>query len=230
MTAMKKFAAYLLGCTIGICISVLRHTCRYCYHDDPREELNARGRGHAYASLHAHQIAGSMACERQTVAMVSRSADGEVVDPLLRICGHIPVRGSSGGARKGGTTALNQMIRYVNEGHVATIAIDGPQGPRGRVSGGIALLSNKTGAAAIPAIIIPSRRWIMKTTWDRLQFPLPFSRIDAYFGEPLFEKPGETLADFTLRIELELHRLEKTYDPEEAKYLVARPCEAKKAA
>ncbi|TWU32268.1 lysophospholipid acyltransferase family protein [Novipirellula artificiosorum] len=227
MTIMKKFAAWALGCLIGLMITVLRKTCRYYYHDDPREELDARGIGHVYAALHAHQIAGSMACERGTVAMVSRSTDGEIVDPLLRFCGHLPVRGSSGGASKGGTTALNQMIRLVNEGRVATIAVDGPQGPRGRVSGGIALLGNKTRAAVLPAVIIPQRRWIMTSTWDRLQVPKPFSRIDAYFGKPLRTEPGETLEAFTLRIENELHRLEKRVDGGEAKHLVSRNPEKK---
>ncbi|TWU45429.1 hypothetical protein Q31b_06010 [Novipirellula aureliae] len=219
---MKKIAAKWFGYAVGLIITILRRTCRYRYHHDPREQLDARGIGHAYASLHAQQLAGSMACERQLVAMVSRSADGEIVDPVLRFCGHIPVRGSTGGARKGGTTALNQMIRKVKEGKIATIAVDGPSGPRGQVSGGIAMLGKQTGAAVIPAVIIPSRRIIMKSTWDRLQFPLPFSRIDAYFGVPMFIDENESIESFTLRIERELQRLEKTYDPSEAAYLVPR--------
>ncbi len=219
---MKRIAARMFGYLIGAAIMIVRLTLRFHFHNDQRDELTAHGIGHVYASLHAHQIAGSMAAERGTVAMVSRSADGEIVDPMLRFCGHLPVRGSSGASAKGGTTALNQMIRLVNEGRVATLAIDGPRGPRGRVHGGAAMVGMKSIAAVLPSIVIPRHRWILKTTWDRLQFPLPFSRVDAYFGEPMKPQDGESVESFTLRIERELHRLEQTYDPEEAKYLVPR--------
>ncbi|MFG0261371.1 MAG: DUF374 domain-containing protein [Novipirellula sp. JB048] len=223
---MDKQFAWLLGCAVGLLVTMMRWTLRFHYHHDSRADLTARGIGHVYASLHAHQIAGSMAAERGTVAMVSRSTDGEIVAPLLRFCGHEPVRGSSGASRKGGTTALNQMIRRVNEGQVATLAIDGPRGPRGRVYGGAAMLGMKTNAAVLPAIVIPRRRWILKSTWDRLQFPLPFTRVDVYFGDPLRPGAGESLEAFTLRIEAELHRLEWTYDPAEARYLAVREAAA----
>ncbi len=222
MIAMNKQFAWLIGCGVGLLIMLTRWTLRFHFHNDSRADLTAQGIGHVYASLHAHQIAGSMAAERGTVAMVSRSTDGEIVAPLLRFCGHEPVRGSSGGVRKGGTTALNQMIRRVNEGRVATLAIDGPRGPRGRVYGGAAMLGMKTTAAVLPAVVIPRNRWILKSTWDRMQFPLPFTRVDAYFGDPMRPRAGETVEAFTLRIETELHRLEQTYDPAEAKFLAVR--------
>ncbi len=222
MLAMNKKIAWMIGSVIGLLITITRFTLRFHFHNDQRDELTSQGVGHVYASLHAHQIAGSMAAERGTVAMVSRSTDGDIVVPLLRFCSHEPVRGSSGGARKGGTTALNQMIRLVNDGRVATLAIDGPNGPRGRVHGGAAMIGLKTTAAVLPSIVVPRYRFILKSTWDRMQFPMPFTRVDAYFGDPMRPLAGESVEAFTLRIEHELHRLERKYDPSEAKFLAVR--------
>src|SRR6056297_308359 len=80
-------------------ILVLRWTCRVRVHDDPRETLRRDGVRYIYAVLHAHQVAAILGGERGTGAMVSRSRDGEIIVPSLRIRGIIPVRGS--GSRGG---------------------------------------------------------------------------------------------------------------------------------
>ena len=210
-----------LGCLIvGALIFALRSTCRFYPHDDPRPALKAAGGVHVYAILHAHQLAAVMGAERGCGAMVSRSADGDMLVPLFRMCGLVPVRGSgrSGrrGTEKGGVSALQALIRHVRGGQPATLAVDGPKGPRGHVHGGIALLSQKTGAPVATVVLVPKRRWTLKKTWDRMQIPMPFSRIDGYFGPLLSARDGETVDEFSLRIEMQLRSLEHQHDPDEA--------------
>ncbi len=161
-----------------------------------------------------------MAREPGTGAMVSRSADGELLIPTLRANNIVPIRGSSRGrdGDKGGAAALSRLIRHVRRGHPAYLAVDGPRGPRNRVQPGIAKLAQETGAAVVIVAPIPRRRWILRKSWDRFQIPKPFSRLDMYFGEPLHprDEDQEGLDAFRERIEDALTALEKAHDPEEA--------------
>ncbi len=212
---MKRMLLRLVGWSIGMFVLLLRMTCRTKVYGDPRPALSDQGIGHVFALLHAHQVASSIAADRGTGAMVSRSDDGEIIVPALRIGGHIPIRGSSG-TSKGGASALQALIEHVNGGRPAILAVDGPRGPRGKVQKGIGLLSKKTGAAVLAVVTIPSRRWILNSTWDRLQIPKPFSTIHCHFAEPLMLRPGESLEEFTKRVEVSLNRIEAQHDRQQA--------------
>lgn len=208
----------VVGWLAAIAIVLLRSSCRIRLHGDRRPELRAQSRNYAYSVLHAHQVAAIIDGERGTGAMVSRSADGGLIIPSLLARGIIPVRGSSGseGHDKGGTSAFHALVAHVQGGAPAYFAVDGPRGPRNRVHKGIALLSQRTGAAVLNIVPVPSRRWILTGAWDRLQIPKPFATIDVYFGEPLFPREGEDADTFCARIELALNDLELQHDPVEA--------------
>jgi lysophospholipid acyltransferase (LPLAT)-like uncharacterized protein len=220
---MKHFLLWLAGWLVGFAVLILRMTCHIRIHNDPRHRLTAAGSNHVFALLHAHQVAASMGAERGTGAMVSRSADGAIIVPALRVGGHVPIRGSSGTGGKGGATALQAILEHVNGGRPAILAVDGPRGPRGHVQKGIGLLAKKTDSAVLTAISIPSQRWVLSRTWDRLQIPKPFSTIDNYFGEPLFPQPDESFQQFAKRVEMSLQQLEAEYDPEEGTQATTEP-------
>ena len=200
---------------VGVFVILLRMTCQIRMHNDLRSQLVSQGHRYVYGTFHAHQIGGLMAAEPGTGAIVSRSDDGEIVVPVLLWSGHVPIRGSSGMGRKGGATALQSLIKHVLNGSGAMLAVDGPRGPRGSVQKGIGLLSQKTNAAVLMAVAVPSKRWIFSRTWDRFQLPKPFCRIDLYLSDPLFPRAGESLERFTERIEQVLRELEAKCDPEE---------------
>lgn len=212
---MRNFLARTAGLLVGLGVLALRMTCCIRIHNDPRREVTAAGLPHVFATLHAHQIAGSMGADRGTGAMVSRSIDGEIIIPALLVGGHVPIRGSSG-IRKGGASALHALIDHVQVDRPAMLACDGPRGPRGRVQKGIGLLARKSNATVLTVVSIPSRRWIFSRTWDRLQVPKPFSTIDIYFGEPLRLDPDGSLDEFTRKVQDNLLQLEASVDPHEA--------------
>ena len=212
---MKRLLPKIAGLLIGMYALILRLTCRIRVHNDQRAEILAQGHRYVCGAFHAHQISGLLAAERGTGAMVSRSSDGEMVIPMLVWSGHVPIRGSSGTGRKGGAPALQSLIKHVLSGQAAMLAVDGPQGPRGTVHKGLALLAQKTNAAVLMAVGVPSRRWVLRKTWDQFQIPKPFSRIDLYLSDPLIPEAGESLEQFTRRIEHALHDLERRYDPAE---------------
>lgn len=200
-------------------VLVLRWTCRVRVHNDPRPALRAAGKRYIYSVLHAHQVAAIIDSERGTGAMVSRSLDGQIIVPALWVRGVIPVRGSGGkgrGTGRGGREALDALMEHVRGGRPAYLAVDGPRGPRGYVHKGVAVMARQCDAAVLLMVPVPSRRIILKRSWDRLQIPLPFSRIDGYFAEPVWPIEGETAEQFRQRIESSLHALEKEHDPQEA--------------
>lgn len=213
--------ARIIAWSAAAAIFALRWTCRVRLHRDPRPALRDRNRSYVYAVLHAHQVSAIIDGEPGTGAMVSRSLDGQIIVPALKIRGIIPVRGSGGrGQRRGrgGLAALEALVEHVRGGRPAYLAVDGPRGPRGTVQRGIASLAIRSDAAIVCLTPVPSRRWILRKAWDRLQIPKPFSRIDAHFAEPIYLQDGETAEQLRLRVEQTLRELEQRYDPTEASF------------
>ena len=217
----KNLEAWFISWGAAFAILVLRATCRVTLHGDPRPALRSQKTPYIFSVLHAHQVGAIIHGERGTGAMVSRSRDGQIIVPSLRIRGIKPIRGSGrrrSGSSKGGLEALDAMAEHLRQGKPAFLAVDGPGGPRGKVHKGAAVLAQRSGAAILLVVVIPSRRWLLTKAWDRLQIPKPFASIHAYFGEPLFIEEGESSEAFRQRVEQELAKLEQCHDPDEARY------------
>jgi lysophospholipid acyltransferase (LPLAT)-like uncharacterized protein len=215
---LVKISPRLIAWPIAAYVLLLRRTCRLRIHDDPRPELHCRSERFAYSILHAHQIAAAINTDPNTAAMVSRSGDGDLVVRAFRALGVTPVRGSSQkhGSDRGGVAALDALVEHVQAGSPAIIAVDGPRGPRGRVRKGIAALALRADATVVNVILVPRWRLRITISWDRFQVPLPFSRIDAYFADPIRCEPNEGIESVRRRIEISLNELELAHDPSEA--------------
>lgn len=212
-----KIPPPLIGWPFAGLVLLLRSTCRVCLHGtDPRPAIRARGGKFVYSMLHAHQAAVTINSQPGTAAMVSRSRNGEMLQPLFKLLRVVPMRGSN---RRGGVQALDAMIEHVQQGRgSALIAVDGPRGPRGQVRKGIAKLSKQTESTVLNIVLVPRWRIIFRGAWDRFQLPLPFTRIDAYIAEPIDPNPNETVEAMRQRIERSLNELERQHDPDEAKW------------
>ncbi len=210
---------YLAGLLAGLLLLLLRVTCRYRFVADPRPALRAARRPSIYALLHAHQVSAIFANDDPAMtAMVSRSTDGDLLVPALALRRVTAVRGSSrkGDRDKGGRRALEEQAAYLAAGVPALLAVDGPRGPRGSVRRGVADLACQTGHPILPLVAIPSRRWILRRTWDRLQIPKPFSRITVRFGPLLPPSSCSDPLELAREVERQLGALEREHDPEEA--------------
>ncbi|MCA9137075.1 MAG: lysophospholipid acyltransferase family protein [Planctomycetales bacterium] len=197
-------------------IKLLRVTCRVRAINDSRDALRAAGQPYIYAGLHAQQIAMVVHAEPGSGALVSRSKDGDLIARTLEKTGAVPIRGSGGESRKGGAAALRALVNHVAGGRPACLAVDGPKGPRGVIHPGVAMLSQKTGAPVLVMALVPTHRIVLSKTWDRTQIPLPFCRIDGAFGDPIYPRDGESIREYAQRIQDELLRMERQYDPKEA--------------
>lgn len=208
---------WLTSWLLGVLALVWRASCKKKVEADPRPKLRAAGQPYVYALLHAHQVAGLFTNdEDRAVAMVSRSRDGELMVPALRLTGVVPIRGSGRGRSnqdKGGGEALAQAAQWVTRGVPALLTVDGPRGPKGRVHSGIVHLARQTHAVILPVMAESSTYWLLPKTWDQMRLPKPFSRCTLRFGRPIKVGAGEDTEQVRARLELHLNLLETTSWP-----------------
>ncbi len=119
---------------------------------------------------------------RRIVVMTSRSFDGEYIARFIQRFGYGVARGSSTRGRIG---ALAEMVRLVKLGCPTAFTIDGPRGPRHVAKMGAVLLAKKTGQPILP-FSFDTARYIEVPSWDRLQIPLPFTRVRTLIGAPIY--------------------------------------------
>jgi lysophospholipid acyltransferase (LPLAT)-like uncharacterized protein len=209
---VNRFIGWILACFMLL----LRWMTRGAFVNDPRPALRAARTPYVMAALHAHQVAA--VChndEKGLVAMVSRSTDGDLLVPSLKVRGIIPVRGSSSknGKDKGGLRALISMAQLMAQGHGAIITVDGPRGPRGVPQPGIAVLAQRADALVLPVVSVASRYWTLTKTWDRMQIPKPFSRVRIIYGLPIRASAFPEKQALLDEVQRALAALEREHDP-----------------
>ncbi|HBE87742.1 MAG TPA: hypothetical protein DDW67_01180 [Elusimicrobia bacterium] len=149
-----------------------------------------------------HQLAYCICAHRgrRAAALVSRSSDGEFINGALRLLGYETVRGSSS---KGAARALILLLRKAEEGFSLAMTPDGPKGPARKAQPGALYLAQKTGLPILPISCATAWR-IVFNSWDRFNFPLPFSRAAIVYGEPLKVAPGDDLESAARELESRL--------------------------
>lgn len=170
------------------------------------ERLQREGRPFILCSWHGRVLL----CMRpfahlQPLLMISRSRDGERISRAVAPSGWRTVRGSSS---RGGARALFGLIRHLRRGHVAGHVVDGPRGPAGEIKPGLMVLAQSAGAAIVP--VLPAARWRWEApSWDRMQVPLPFSRVLVRIQEPVLvpgDLPEEGVEGLRIDLERRFHR------------------------
>jgi lysophospholipid acyltransferase (LPLAT)-like uncharacterized protein len=146
------------------------------------QQIEANGEIPIYATWHDRIFLGTYFLRnRGIVFLTSRSFDGEYIARFLLRFGFGVIRGSS---TRGGARALVEMVREMKRGLPMGFTIDGPKGPRYLVKSGAAMLARKTSNPILPFIVTP-KRFFTINSWDRLQIPMPFTRVHATYGTPI---------------------------------------------
>jgi lysophospholipid acyltransferase (LPLAT)-like uncharacterized protein len=109
--------------------------------------------------------------------LVSLSKDGSLMERFLSKLGFRIARGSSS---RGGVSGLLGLIRSVKEAsppRIASLAIDGPRGPRRRVKKGIFKLAESLRAPVVAGAAAADRAWVFEKSWSKAFIPKPFARV-----------------------------------------------------
>ena len=150
-------------------------------HPEFKEAL-ARG-SVAFAHWHGDEMVVLCLGPRyRCAAMTSTSSDGELMTRILERYGFGISRGSS---TRGGARALVGMVKLVGRGYNATVAVDGPKGPRYEAKPGILHLAKHANIPVIPTGVARGRAIVFEKSWNKTYLPLPFSRVVVSFGPPL---------------------------------------------
>lgn len=119
--------------------------------------------------------------QRNLHALVSASADGEMIHGTLRLFGFFTVRGSS---FRHGARALITLARKLRAGAAAAMIADGSRGPALVAQPGAIYLAKLTGLKIVP--VAWGAEWKRNfNSWDKTLFPLPFSRVNVVYGDPI---------------------------------------------
>ncbi len=136
-----------------------------------------------YAHWHGDEMAVLHLLPRyRSCAIVSTSKDGEIMANLIRLIGAKTSRGSS---TRGGVSALRGIIRLAKLGYRPSVAVDGPKGPYHKVKPGVFEISKLIGGRIYPLTVAVSKAYVFERAWNKTYLPLPFSRIQIVWGEPL---------------------------------------------
>ena len=147
-------------------------------------------RAWAIAFWHGQQfgiLRWAVGWRRPIVALVSLSADGQLLASAFGPLGIFVERGSSS---LGGAAGLKAIVRRMRRGLVGAFAVDGPRGPARVVrseSGGVgaALATRLSGGVVVPVASACSRVHRFARAWDGFELPLPFSRVAVVLGAPM---------------------------------------------
>ena len=120
-------------------------------------------------------------------ALISRHQDAELNAILLKRLGVKAIRGSGGRAekarRRGGVTALLDMVRTLAGGHTVVMTADVPKVSR-KAGLGIVTLARLSGRPIYPLAVVTSRRFDFNS-WDRASLGKPFGRGAMVLGDPI---------------------------------------------
>lgn len=110
---------------------------------------------------------------KNSVGVVSKSKDGQILSDLLEHWNYQLIRGSSS---KGGKEVLDSIIDRLNNNTIL-ITPDGPRGPKEEFKPGIFIASNRSGKAFYFVDVKIKNKYIFKKAWDKFEFPMPFTNI-----------------------------------------------------
>lgn len=119
--------------------------------------------------------------DRGACIFSSQSLRGEVIAGICRHFGHycltIPDRKGEG--------VLHLMREALAGRKMAAMVPDGPVGPHHQVKHGVIRLASDLGMILLPASAAARPRIVLTRRWDRMEIPLPFSRVRLTIGLPI---------------------------------------------
>jgi lysophospholipid acyltransferase (LPLAT)-like uncharacterized protein len=193
------FAIRLIGSTLRFSVEGGEHW----------GEASRGGRLPIYTFWHDRIFPGTYFFRRRDIIiMTSQSFDGEYIARFIQRFGYGAVRGSS---TRGAVGALVELTRLVRAGRPAGFSIDGPKGPRHVAKMGALLLAKKTGQPVLPFGVNAERFWRLPS-WDGLQIPRPFARVNVRFAPPVLVPAEADDAALELKRE-ELQRALESVSP-----------------
>jgi lysophospholipid acyltransferase (LPLAT)-like uncharacterized protein len=165
------------------------HTTRFTIEPDNAYEIFDRQLPVIIAMWHGQHFMAPFVRQpyHKAKVLISRHRDGEMMARAAERLGIETIRGAGSHSgeqiRKGGTTAMFEMIEALDQGWNVALTADVPK--VARVAGrGIVMLGRYSGRPIIPVAVATKRR-IDLDNWDKSAINLPFGRGAVVAGTPM---------------------------------------------
>jgi hypothetical protein len=191
-------------------VNVLCKTFQVTYlNKDAVDTLEAESKNYVLAFWHGTMLLPwYFNRNKDFVALVSKSKDGELLAKILKNWGYEVLRGSSS---NDGNTVLRTMIDYSINDRTIAITPDGPRGPIYKMKPGAVITAKKSNVPLILAGIGIKRKKILKS-WDKFEIPALFSKVKIVYSNPIFFKDDLTFketSDMIIYCEKTLNELQE---------------------
>jgi len=182
------------------------------YHVEGQEnliEMRRKKEGMLLGTWHGNMSASVFYMrDKNLLALVSPHWLGELIVSAVTTLGFGFIRASSGYNAKQG---LRDILSAVRSGKSIAIMLDGPDGPAKQVNAGIVQMSMLSGKPIIVAFSAGTK-YIRFNSWDKHEWPLPFSKVEMRFSKPLYIPRRSTKAEqegYKKQIEKILQEMER---------------------
>lgn len=174
---------YIYPVIIWIIYRCLAATWRFrVIEPESLQKLRKAGQAVVFAHWHGDELVLVNLIPRYRIAtIVSTSKDGEMMSTLIKLQRGQSSRGSSS---KKAIQGLKGLIRLMNKGHMASLAVDGPKGPRHSVKPGVFEISRVSKRPIFVAGCACDRAWHFPKSWNKTYLPKPFARVIVYWEGP----------------------------------------------
>jgi hypothetical protein len=167
-----------------------------------------------FAFLHGRLLVLTWAHRGRNIhVLASEHYDGDLMGRIIERLGFGHVKGS---ATRGGARAIRDLASLLRRGVDIGLAVDGPRGPRGIVKQGAVEIGRLASSAIIPVTSSARTRRLLRS-WDRFQFPAPFTKVIVEYGEPVIlpDRADSTIIEGErLRLEERLSAMTAALDRE----------------
>lgn len=161
-------------------------------------KLISEGEKPIVAFWHTKMLAGwYLHSGRNFAALVSPSKDGDILTNILNRWGYKVIRGSSS---RGGKNALDVLTGDELSAHPIAITPDGPRGPAGEMKPGCVVAAKRTGRPLVLMGIDYGRKKVFQNSWDKFEFPYPFSKVHVIYSEPYYFSSDLSFEDVSQKI------------------------------
>ena len=176
---MKKFLSWIAYRIITLYCMTWR--IKYV-NNEYYDKCRAENKGLVGALWHDQLLPIAFSERKKKIGTIaSQSKDGELITNLLILWGFTVARGSS---TRGCARALLGGKKILEQGTHLVITVDGPTGPRHEVKPG-AIYASRLANTEIVGIFTRFKRYIRFNSWDKFLLPLPFSRIEVIYTDPV---------------------------------------------
>lgn len=173
---LSRLRGVFLGFLVWIIYRALRMTWRVSVFEPEELKDNLKSKKSTiFSHFHGDELVLiSLVNSYRIATMASTSADGEIMNTVLRLLGGKTSRGSS---TRGGVGALKGLIQLCKSGYNSSVAVDGPKGPIYEIKPGVFELSRLTQSEIFAGGVFCENAWRFPRAWNKTFLPKPFSKV-----------------------------------------------------